>query len=192
MKISGADHTSYTVTNLENSLEFYVGLLGFEVLWQREIANQYFRDIVGFPDCVVKAVQLCIPGGAHKLELFQYTTRAGTPADIRTNNSGSSHLALIVDDLPTAYAELKAKGARFRSPPIRIDAGAKRSNFDPTVLRAPGTQFGWVCTRRRRRSAFQLKRSRVWFLGVAPGCWNFNLSLDCERGCWCAGDTRRQ
>jgi catechol 2,3-dioxygenase-like lactoylglutathione lyase family enzyme len=35
MKIIGADHTSYTVSNLERSLEFYVDLLGFDVLWQR-------------------------------------------------------------------------------------------------------------------------------------------------------------
>ena len=47
-----------------------------------------------------------------------------------------------------------------------------------------------VTTRRRPRSAFPLKRVRVWFLGIAPGCWNFNLSLDCERGRWHAGDTR--
>ena len=31
MKLTGIDHTSYTVSSLERSLEFYVGLLGFEV-----------------------------------------------------------------------------------------------------------------------------------------------------------------
>ena len=31
---------------------------------------------------------------------------------------------------------------------------------------------------------------RVWFQRIAPSCWNFNLSLDCERGRWHAGDTR--
>ena len=53
MKIIGVHHPSYTVSNLERSLEFYVGLLGCEMIWQREISNQYFRDIVGYPDCVV-------------------------------------------------------------------------------------------------------------------------------------------
>ena len=129
MKITGADHTSYTVTNLERSLEFYVGLLGFEILWQREITNQYFRDIVGFPDGVVKATQLRIPGSTHKLELFEYVTPPGVPADTRTNNPGSSHMALVVDDLPAAYEELRAKGVRFRSPPIAIDAGANKGSY---------------------------------------------------------------
>src|SRR5437867_6366582 len=80
MKITGADHTSFTVSNLERSLAFYVGLLGCELIWQREITNQYFRDIVGIPDCVVKAAHLRIPGSTHRLELFEYVVPRGAPA----------------------------------------------------------------------------------------------------------------
>jgi catechol 2,3-dioxygenase-like lactoylglutathione lyase family enzyme len=129
MKITGVYHTSYTVSNLERSLEFYAGLLGCEVLWQREITNQYFREIVGFPDCVVKAAHLRIPGSAHVLELFEYVTPRGTPADVRTNNPGSSHLSLYVEDLPAAYEELQARGIRFRSPPVAIDAGVNKGGY---------------------------------------------------------------
>ncbi|HZQ06107.1 MAG TPA: VOC family protein, partial [Anaerolineae bacterium] len=93
MQIVGADHTSFTVSNLERSLEFYVGLLGCQVLWQREITDQYFRDIVGMPDAVVKAAHLAIPGTTHNLELFEYVVPRGTTADVRNNNPGSSHLA---------------------------------------------------------------------------------------------------
>jgi lactoylglutathione lyase len=138
MKITGVDHTSYTVSNLERSLEFYVGLLGCEVLWQREITNQYFRDIVGLPDCVVKAVHLRIPGSTHKLELFEYVAPRGMLADVRTNNPGSSHVSFIVDDLLAAYEELKAKGARFRSPPIEIDAGANKGSYALYMLDPDG------------------------------------------------------
>lgn len=138
MKITGADHTSYTVANLERSLEFYVGLLGFEILWQREITNQYFRDIVGFPDGVVKAAHLRIPGSTHKLELFEYVTPPGVPADTRTNNPGSSHMALLADNLPAAYEELKAKGVRFRSPPVAIDAGANKGSYALYMLDPDG------------------------------------------------------
>ena len=126
MKILGVDHTSYTVASLERSLAFYVGVLGFTVVWQREIDNQYFRDIVGFPGCVVKGAHLRVPGSEHKLELFEYVTPKGTPADVRTNNPGSSHIALYVDDLDAACAELRAKGVQFRSPPVTVDAGANK------------------------------------------------------------------
>ncbi|MCC7447612.1 MAG: VOC family protein [Anaerolineae bacterium] len=123
MKITGADHTSYTVANLERSLAFYVDILGYELLWQRENSNQYLRDIVGFPDAVIKQAHLRIPGTTHKLELFEYVTPRGTPADVRTNNPGSSHISLLVEDLQSMYEELKAKGVQFRSPPIPINAG---------------------------------------------------------------------
>ena len=123
MQITGADHTSFTVSNLERSLAFYQGLLGFELLWQREITNQYFRDIVGFPDCVVKAAHLRLPGSTHKLELFEYVAPRGHTLDLATSNIGSAHMALCVTDLPAAYAELQAAGQVFRSPPVAIDAG---------------------------------------------------------------------
>src|SRR4051812_39244286 len=103
MNITGIDHTSFTVSNLERSLEFYVNVLGLELLWQRKITNEYFRAIVGMPDCVVQAAHLQIPGSTHKLELFEYTTPRGQPADIRTNNPGSAHLSLCVTDLTEAY-----------------------------------------------------------------------------------------
>jgi len=117
MQVTGADHTSFTVSNLDRSLEFYVGLLGCELLGRRDITNQYFRDIVGFPECVVRAAWLRIPGSDHKLELFEYVKPLGIPVDTRTNNPGSSHISFYVDDLCEAYEELSLKGVRFRSLP---------------------------------------------------------------------------
>lgn len=134
MKVIGVDHTSYTVSNLERSIEFYVGVLGCDVLWQREITNQYFRDVMGFPDAVVKAAHLRIPGSNHKLELFEYVRPRGTPADMRTNNPGSSHMAFLVEDLLSAYEELKAKGVQFRSPPVYLDAGAYKGGYAVYML----------------------------------------------------------
>ena len=134
MKVIGAHHTSYTVSNLERSLAFYAGLLGCEVLWQREIADQYFRDIVAFPDCVVVAAHLKIPGSGHVIELFEYLAPSGTVADVRTNNVGSSHISFLVSDIHEAYRELCAAGVAFRSPPAEITVGANRGNWGVYVL----------------------------------------------------------
>ena len=138
MKISGVDHTSYTISNLERSLAFYVGLLGCEILWQREITNEYFRDIVGFPDCIVKAAHLRIPGSDHHIELFEYVQPQGSKADVRTNNVGSSHISFLVDDLPAAYHELKARGVQFRSTPVEITAGANKGGWGIYLLDPDG------------------------------------------------------
>ena len=126
MKVTGAHHTSYTVSNLERSLEFYVGLLGCEVIWQRENRDQYFRDIVGYPDSVAKMAMLRIPGSTHAIELIEYVVPRGVSIDVRTKNVGSSHIAFLVDDLRAAYEELCAAGVKFRSPPVAITAGANK------------------------------------------------------------------
>ncbi len=124
LRIIGAEHTSFTVSNLDQSLAFYVDRLGLEILHIRpEITNRYFREIIGFPEGIVRGAFLRIPGTDHRLELFEFVAPRGAPADIRTNNPGSAHLALLVDDLWAAYQELKAKGVRFRSPPVALDEG---------------------------------------------------------------------
>lgn len=138
MGITGTHHTSFTVSNLERSLEFYTGLLGCQVLWRREIEEPYFREIVGLPQCRVRAAHLRIPGSPHILELFEYVAPRGAAADVRTNNPGSAHLALVVDDLPALHCELASKGVRFRSDPIMIDAGANKGGCSVYVLDPDG------------------------------------------------------
>ena len=124
MKIIGADHTSFTVSNLDRSLAFYVDLLGFSVIHIRpEITQTYFRRVVGFPDAVVKGAYLAIPGTEHRLELFEYVQPRGISAHVEVNNPGSAHIAYLVDDLPALYTHLKANGARFHTAPIALDEG---------------------------------------------------------------------
>ena len=139
MKIIGAEHTSFTVSNLDRSLEFYVDWLGLEVLHIRpEIKNRYFREIVGFPEGVIRGAFLRIPGTDHRLELFEYLEPRGTPADVRTNNPGSAHLAFFVADVRAAYQELTAKGVRFRSPPVDLDEGPNAGGVSVYMLDPDG------------------------------------------------------
>jgi lactoylglutathione lyase len=128
MKVIGVHHTSYTISNLERSLEFYVGLLGCELLWQREISDKYFCDIVGFPECTVRAAHLSIPGSEHVIELFEYVSPEGKPMDLQPNNPGSSHLAFVVE----------AKGVNFRTPPVTIDAGVNKGGYGVYILDPDG------------------------------------------------------
>ena len=124
MGIIGADHTSYTVSDMKRTLAFYRDLLGFEIIHERPaVINNYFRAIVGFPDSVVHAVELRIPGTTHCLELFEYKQPRGTPQNLTPNNPGSSHIAYLVDDLRAMYAKLKAHNVTFISEPVFIDEG---------------------------------------------------------------------
>jgi lactoylglutathione lyase len=121
--VVGAHHTSFTVTDLDRSLEFFRDLLGLEVLFTREVRDEYLGAIVGLPGCVAKAALLRIPGSAHHVELFQYLTPAGHAVRPRPCDPGSSHLSFLVEDLPGLYARLRAAGVAFVSEPVRISAG---------------------------------------------------------------------
>jgi lactoylglutathione lyase len=138
MKIVGADHTSYTISNLEKSLDFYIGKLGLELLWQRQIEDAYFCEIIGFPDCTVRAAHLRIPGATHHIELFEYVAPGGQKADLHTNNVGSSHISLLVEDIEETYEELKAKDVQFRSPPIEITHGIHQGGWGIYLLDPDG------------------------------------------------------
>lgn len=140
MPIVGADHTCYTVKDMKRSLAFYRDLLGFEIIHERpEVTTGYFREIIGFPDSIVHAVLLSIPGSDHKLELFQYLRPAGVEQDLTPNNPGSSHIAYHVDDLVPMYEQLKMDGCTFISEPVFLDEGPNKGGWALYMYDPDGT-----------------------------------------------------
>lgn len=133
MGIIGAEHTSYTVRDLESAKIFYCDILGFEIAHARpEITNQYYRDVIGFPDGVTSDLYLKIPGTDHRLELIQYRHPVGVQQDTTPNNPGSSHIAYIVDDLQALYKRLKAVDSvkiEFISEPVYLDEGPNKGGW---------------------------------------------------------------
>lgn len=125
--IIGADHTSFTVGDAEKSVSFYRDTLGFKLLSLAERPPAFSELATGIRGAHLKTAYLEIPGG-HRLELIQYLGASGIKIDSRTNNVGSAHLALIVDDLETLYRELKERGFRFKGEPIEIPAGPNKGN----------------------------------------------------------------
>lgn len=132
MIVSGAHHTGFSVVDLDRSIEFYA-MLGCEVLWQRDVEDEYFRTIVGLPDTVVRAAHLRIPGSDHVIELFQYGPQEAA-TNLRPNQPGHSHVAFVVDDLPAVHAELSARGVRFYSDPVLITAGVNTGGYGVYLL----------------------------------------------------------
>ena len=138
MNVLGFAHTSYTVSDLDRALGFWSDLLGCPILFKRDVRQRYFAEIVGLPNCVVRSAYLRIPGSEHLIELFEYTFPRGAPADVRNNNPGSSHVALVVDDLAEFYDKLTGAGVQFRSPPVEIDEGPNRGAWAAYALDPDG------------------------------------------------------
>jgi lactoylglutathione lyase len=132
MIVNGTHHTGFSVLDLDRSIEFY-SMLGCEVIWQRETTDEYFGKIVGIVDCVARAAHLRIPGSTHVIELFEYVPHQSA-TNLVPNQPGHSHVCFVVDDLPAAYAELKARGVRFTSEPVLITAGVNTGGYGVYML----------------------------------------------------------
>ena len=131
--IIATNHTSFTVRDVGRSVAFYRDLLGFRLLSLAERPPWFSELATGIPGAHLKTAYLEIPGG-HRLELIQYLSPPGVKIDTRTNNVGSAHLALNVDDLRKMHQELKARGFRFKGDPIEIPVGPNKGNLMAYLL----------------------------------------------------------
>jgi catechol 2,3-dioxygenase-like lactoylglutathione lyase family enzyme len=141
MGVAGILHTGLTVSDLDRSVAFYRDLLGLELIAQWDSSQPYLRRIVNYPDAELRIALLRLPTGGdgapgHHIELLEYRRPRGARGDANTFNPGNGHVAFMVADLDATYAELSAKGVRFKSAPVPIthgrNAGAKGVYlFDP-------------------------------------------------------------
>lgn len=127
-------HFSFTVSNLERSVAFYRDIIGMTLLGTHEHNLPYTSIQVGFPDTHLKSARLSIDGipqprSGHLLELIEYVNPRGEPTDTATNRPGSAHLAYEVDNLWAIYERMKAQGVRFKSEPVRIEAGPNEGGW---------------------------------------------------------------
>jgi catechol 2,3-dioxygenase-like lactoylglutathione lyase family enzyme len=91
---------------------------------QREVDADYVAKQTGYPGVHLAAASLKpSPDSTQSVEIVQYRTHAGERSDPATNRAGNSHLCLLVDDIGSAYAELRGKGVPFRSEPVLITTG---------------------------------------------------------------------
>jgi catechol 2,3-dioxygenase-like lactoylglutathione lyase family enzyme len=117
-------HTGITVTDLERSLAFWSGTLGFEVLFRAEAQGAFAETATGVPGADLRIAML--GGYGHNIELIEYTrpaerqTLKPRPCDV-----GSWHLAFMVDDLDEVLPVLESHGFQAVNPPAVIESGPR-------------------------------------------------------------------
>ncbi|WRH64939.1 MAG: VOC family protein [Planktothrix sp. GU0601_MAG3] len=121
MKINKIHHIAIICSNYQKSKDFYVNLLGFEIIqetWRKE-RNSYKLDLrVGTRD---------------QIELFSFPDPPQRPN--QPESCGLRHLAFEVDDIEQSVTDLLGKGIEVE--PIRLDEiTGKRYTFfqDPDHL----------------------------------------------------------
>ena len=124
-RLGDLHHLGLTVADIERSIVFYRDLLGMTLHRRRpHVDNDYVALQTGYPGVVLNVASFKVsPDSPQSLEVVQYMNHSGPPAETATNRSGNSHLCLTVNDLRACYADLAAKGVRFKSEPVTITAG---------------------------------------------------------------------
>jgi len=145
-----ADHTGFTVSDLETALRLWRDALGFTVLRRFELTGDFAAALSGQPGAHSR--HAIVHAHGQRVELIEYLSPVPTaryrprPCDV-----GSVHLGLIVADMGAALAELSAAGCTPVGDPRPIPDGARKGSLfayvhDPDgvtlelIELAPGTE----------------------------------------------------
>lgn len=117
--ILGVHHPALSVPDMRKALDFYCGVLGFEVVMEAEIPSGIEPMNVAFgvsdAGCAVRMLRK----GNSCIELFEFNANAsGADAGRPVDRHGITHLAVATDDYQKDYDHLAAHGVTFNTPPM--------------------------------------------------------------------------
>ena len=117
MKPTIIDHIGIAVKSIDESLKFWEDTLGIKCHGVEEVAEQ-------------KVKTAFLPVEDTEIELLEGTSEESPVAKfIAAKGEGIHHLAIRVDNLEEALAELKAKGVRLIDEKPRCGAGGAKIAF---------------------------------------------------------------
>lgn len=124
MSIGKIDHINIVVSDLERSLRFYSGLLGFKELKRAHLEGDWVESIVKIKGVVADVVYIIAPGGEPRIELLCYQNPRGEALNPNSLpiTIGLRHLAFKVDNIHKMYMKLKDAGVKFLSEPVTVPA----------------------------------------------------------------------
>ena len=105
--VSGVDSIGLTVSDLDQSVDFYTRVLTFEKVSEWEAAGEQQEHLEGVFGLRTKTARLRL--GEEFIELTEFLAPKGrpAPADARSNDRWFQHVAIIVLDMDRAYARLR-------------------------------------------------------------------------------------
>ena len=134
--IKAIEHFSFTVSGLEDSLDFFCDKLGLEATPIEEVDHPDVKQIVGMPDARLRISLVKLPGDKN-IELIQYIQPEGRSLDLSTNNTGVAHIAFEVSDITALHKRLSSQGVTFISPPVWTKSNDGQRQWGVCYLKGP-------------------------------------------------------
>lgn len=122
--ITRMNHASFTVSNLDNSIDFYQKALGLELTSKAAREGDFAARVTGVPGASLMIAYLSGPDCA--MELIQYLEPEGQKIDTRTCNVGSAHVAFNVDNFKGFLDSALASGARLSGEVATVPTGPNK------------------------------------------------------------------
>ena len=121
-RIIAADHTGFTVINIERSLTFWRDVLGFELSHRAHHTGDLASEVTGVPGADISLAVLKAPG--HKIELLEYHAPPERKrVNLRPCDVGSVHVAFTVENLDAILSAIAASGWRTAGNPQTLRTG---------------------------------------------------------------------
>ena len=112
--IPGVHHPALAVPDMQKALDFYCGVLGFEVVMNVDLPGGVMEQPFGIDRAGCK-VRMIHKGGT-QIELFEFEHSEPGDPERPVNREGITHFALASDDVPADYEALRAAGVAFNTP----------------------------------------------------------------------------
>jgi catechol 2,3-dioxygenase-like lactoylglutathione lyase family enzyme len=166
--VQALDSVSIPVTDMERAQAFYVGVLGFSVVADREVQGEPYEHLFGVFGVRLRSVRLRL--GDEYIELLQFLAPRGRPLpiDSRSNDLWFQHVAIIVSDMSAAYSRLRAHRVAHASPaPQRLpDWNPNAGGIEAFYFRDPDGNHLEVLKFPPGKGAAKWQRKDSLFLGI--------------------------
>ncbi len=120
--ITGFNHTSFTVADVELAARFWTEQLGFRLSSLGPRVGDWQGKATGVAGARLKVAHLL--GHGHHMEFIQYLDGAAGGADPAPNANGAAHVCLEVRDIEATWRQLVAAGARPQGEIVEVAGGA--------------------------------------------------------------------
>lgn len=106
-KVTAVGPIGLTVADLDRSIAFFAGTLGFEKTAETEFHHPDFDRLTGVFGARVRSARMRL--GSEEIELTEYLTPPGRPVppDTRSNDLWFQHIAIVVRDMDAAFRRLQ-------------------------------------------------------------------------------------
>jgi catechol 2,3-dioxygenase-like lactoylglutathione lyase family enzyme len=120
--ITGFDHTSFTVADMQKSVKFWTEQLGFEAASVSPRQGKWQEEVTGIAGASLMVAHLY--GHGHHIEFIQYLGGAVAGAAPTPALVGAAHVALETDDIEATWDALIRAGATPQGKIALVTTGA--------------------------------------------------------------------